>query len=168
MSSFECLVCDNWEYRCGAATETLLRDVDVTSAVLAVCTIRGPVRSIFLWAGVAGPGPEVPGAVLSLHKRGLFNHLGDFLRMNDERSMAAGDVRYLRLHTLGKKLLGLRCDHIVLGGDHIERRLVAPSGDIHRCLERLDTQRKLMVCQGVGDLWRKVSRHWRTETPGIN
>ncbi len=28
--------------------------------------------------------------------------------------MAAGDFRYLRLHALGKKLLGLRCDHLSL------------------------------------------------------
>src|ERR1700761_9784289 len=81
--------------------------------------------------------------------------------MNDERSMAAGDFRYLRLHTLGKKLLGLRCDHLVLGGDHEERRLVAPGGDSYRCLVRLDTQRKLMVRQGFGDLQGKISRDRR-------
>src|ERR1700742_893539 len=88
--------------------------------------------------------------------------------MNDERSMTAGDVRYLGLHPVGEKLLGLGCDDSVLGSDHVERRLVPPGGRIDRSLERLDAQRHLMVRKGFGNLRGQVSRDRRGKYLGID
>ena len=50
--------------------------------------------------------------------------------------MAAGDFRYLRLHPRCEQLLGLGREQLVLGADHIECRLVAPSRNGDRSLER--------------------------------
>ena len=66
------------------------------------------------------PGTKAPGALSSLHERGLFDHRGDFLRMDDEGGMAAGDLCRLGLHPGGEHLLGLGRDDLVLRADHIE------------------------------------------------
>jgi hypothetical protein len=107
--------------------------------------------------GVSAPGTNAPGAVPSLRECGLFDHRGDCIGMNDERSMTAGDFRRLRLHPGCEKLLGLRCDYLVLGGDHVERWLVAPGGNVDGGFERKVVLWKLRVGQVLGDFGRKVS-----------
>jgi hypothetical protein len=55
------------------------------------------VADNFLRASVGAPGANAPGAVSSLRERGLFNDRGDFLRMDNEGGMAAGDLAGLGL-----------------------------------------------------------------------
>ena len=69
-----------------------------------------PSRHSYSLSTRGAPGAKAPGAVPSLRERGLFDDLSDFLRMDDERGMAAGDFRRLRLHPGCEQLLGLGRD----------------------------------------------------------
>src|SRR6476659_9248170 len=110
---------------------------------------------------VCAPDAKAPGAVPSLYECGLFDNLGDLLGMDDERSMAAGDLRRLRLDSGCKRLLRLGGEDFVLGADDIEGRLVMPGRNVDGGFERNVIQRKLRVGEVLGDLRRKVSRDGR-------
>src|SRR6185436_18413353 len=109
-----------------------------------------PSRSDAFWnlrASIRVPGANAPGAVPSLGECGLFDDFGDLLRMDDERSMAAGDFRRLGLDPGCERLLGLGREDFVLRADDIERRLVMPGGDVDGGFEGNVIQRKLRVGQ---------------------
>ena len=86
--------------------------------------------------GAGASGAAAPEALSSLRQRGLFNNRGDFIRMDDERGVAAGDILRLGVHPVCEYLLGLGCDDLVLRADHVERRFVMPSCRVDGSLER--------------------------------
>ena len=59
--------------------------------------------------------------------------------------MTAGDFRRLGLYPGCEKLLGIGCDYLVLGANHVERWLVAPGGHVDGRFERNVVQWKLRV-----------------------
>jgi hypothetical protein len=114
----------------------------------------GRIAADEYWA----PSAEMPGALSSFRQRGLFNCRSDFVRMNDKRRVAASDLRYLGLNPGREKLLGFGRDYLVFRADHIKRRFIVPRRGIDWGLKRYMVQWGLRVCQGFGDLRRKISR----------
>src|SRR6202162_2033983 len=94
---------------------------------------------------------------------GLFDESCDSLGLRHVDGMAALDLNRRRNRPLGHRTLGIRRDHLVVGGDQVPARLGPPRGFADRAANGPQAPRNLGVSHKRGFFWVHVGceRGWK-------